>query len=139
MALVDRLEGIVHEPTQSEGDGFDLTLAAVYEVSEPGRVDFGGGELEHAELQQHDTELRDADDEYEWYNLQAGQYLLEHNESLIDNGPAITVQPRRALLERGASHPTISANSLPRLPLAVGGAGIKLKENARISTLKIPD
>lgn len=46
-----------------------------------------------------------------------------------------TLQTRTELLERGATHPTLSVTTLPRVPLSVGGEGLKLKENARVSTL----
>ena len=129
------LDGIVHEPTQGEGRGFDLTVAAVSEIVEPGRVDFGGGELEAAGIESHPTQQRDPGDEYGWWHLDAGQYLLEYNESLTVDDLAVTLQPRAALLERGASHPALRVTALPRVPLAVGGAGLRLKENARVSTL----
>ena len=129
------LDGIVHEPTQSEGRGFDLTLAEVYEVAEPGRVDFGGGELEDATVHPHDSETRHPDDDYEWWHLDAGQYLIEYNESLTSDDMAFTLQTRDDLLTRGAFHPTLRVADLSRVPLSVGGAGVRLKENARVSTL----
>lgn len=127
------LDGIVHEPTQTEGRGVDLTVSEVYEITGPGRVDFGGGELEPAETAPHDSEKRNPEDDYEWWHLDAGQYLIEYNESLTSSDMAFTLQTRTELLERGASHPTLSVTSLPRVPLSVGG--IRLKENARVSTL----
>jgi hypothetical protein len=129
------LDGIVHEPTQSGGRGFDLTVTSVREVTTPGRVDFGGGELEAAETTPHASEKRDPDDDYEWFHLDAGQYLIEYNESLTSSDMAFTLQTRTELLEGGAFHPTLTVNSLPWVPLSVGGAGLKLKENARVSTL----
>jgi hypothetical protein len=129
------LDGIVHEPTQTEGRGFDLTVDEVYAVTGPGRVDFGGGELEPADVEPHDSEKRDPDDDYEWWHLDAGQYLVEYNESLAVDDMSFTLQTRDELLERGAFHPTLHVTDLPRVPLAVGDAGIRLKENARISTL----
>jgi len=129
------LDGIVHEPTQTEGRGFDLTVDEVYAVTGPGRVDFGGGELEPGDVEPHDSEKRDPDDDYEWWHLDAGQYLVEYNESLAVDDMSFTLQTRDELLERGAFHPTLHVTDLPRVPLAVGGAGIRLKENARISTL----
>lgn len=125
---------IVHEPTQRSDEGFDLTVAEIYEITEPGRIDFGGGELEAAGVVAHDTAKRNPDDDYEWWTLSAGQYLLAYNESLTGERP-VTVQPRTELLERGATHPTVTVSELPRLPLSVGGAGLKLKENARVSTI----
>jgi len=129
------LEDIVHEPTQTEGRGFDLTVANVYEVDTPGRVDFGGGELEPAETADHPSQKRNADDDYEWWHLDAGQYLLEYNESLDGGDMSFTLQTREELLERGAFHPTLSVSKLPTVPLSVGGAGIRIKENARVSTV----
>jgi hypothetical protein len=129
------LSGIVHEPTQSEGRGFDLTVGAVYEVTGPGRVDFGGGELDAATLGAHPSESHDPDDDYEWWHLSAGQYLVEYNESLSSTDVQFTLQTRDELLARGAFHPTLHVTDLPRVPLAVGGAGLQVKENARVSTL----
>ncbi|MEF8777053.1 MAG: dCTP deaminase [Haloarculaceae archaeon] len=132
--IADAVEGIVHEPTQTEGRGLDLTVTDVHEVTGPGRVDFGGGELEDAETTRHDRQYRNPDDEYEWWHLEAGQYLIEYNESLAD-GATAAVQTREELLARGAFHPTLEVASLARIPLGVGGAGLRLKENARVSTV----
>jgi len=134
----DYVTDIVHEPTQTAGTGFDLTVAEVYEIVEPGRIDFGGGELEPAGTVPHKSEKRDPDDDYEWWSLGAGQYLLEYNESLTGEA-TVTLKPRTELLERGATNPTLHVESLPRLPLTVGGAGLKLKANARVSTIVAPD
>ncbi|QLH77114.1 dCTP deaminase [Halosimplex rubrum] len=130
------VDGIVHEPTQTEGRGLDLTVAEVYEVAEPGRVDFGGGELEAADLDPHDRQYRDEDDDYEWWHLDAGQYLIEYNESLsVPEDSVARVQTRDAVVARGAFHPTLALSSLAHVPLSVGGAGLRLKENARVSTV----
>ncbi|MFC7072548.1 dCTP deaminase [Halovenus rubra] len=132
--FTELVDGIIHEPTQTAGHGLDLTVANIYVVETPGRVDFGGGELEDASVSPHEREKRNPDDDYEWWNLDAGTYLIEYNESLV-GGTRVTVQPREAVLERGVSHPTIRVSSLPRVPLTVGGAGLKIKENARLSTV----
>ncbi|MEF8870145.1 MAG: dCTP deaminase [Haloarculaceae archaeon] len=135
MEYAQFVDGIVHEPTQTGGRGFDLTVADVYEVTAPGRVDFGGGELDAAEVSLHDSETRNPDDDYEWWHLDAGQYLVEYNESLASEDVLFTLQTRDELLARGAFHPTLHVSDLPRVPLSVGGAGLRLKENARVSTL----
>ncbi|MFW6436257.1 MAG: dCTP deaminase [Halococcoides sp.] len=130
------VEDLVHAPTQTDHAGVDLTVREVFEVTEPGRIDFGGSELDPAGLTPHERQFRRPDDEYQWWHLDAGQYLVAFNESL--DCPAdctVVVQPRDALLARGASHPTLRTDSLDRLPLSVGGAGVILKENARISTV----
>lgn len=134
----DRIENLVYEPVQVHDEGIDLTVSAMYEVEEPGQIDFGGDELEDADLAPVGTEKRDPDDDYEWWDLEAGQYVLQHNEFLAGEG-TLWVQPRNELLARGASHPTVRVNEhLPLLPLSVGGAGLGVKENARVSTL-LPD
>lgn len=132
--LADRIEGIVHEPTQVREDGrVDLTVANVHRIASPGRVDFGGGELDTAETEPIETALRNADDDYEWWHLGPGQYVIEHNERLSDE-TAVRLQTRTAVLERGAFHPTVTVSSFPSLPFSIGCAGLLLKENARITT-----
>jgi len=131
------VDGIVHEPTQTEGSGLDLTVSDVYEITEPGRVDFGGGELESAATEPHPTAKRNPDDDYEWWTLAEGQYLIEYNETLSPpEDVTLVVQTRDELLQRGAFHPTLHTQELARVPLSVGGAGLKIKENARISTVR---
>lgn len=137
MSLTDRVEGIVHEETQLHDRGLDLTLGEVHEVEEPGRVDFGGDELDEAGLSTHGTTRRDPGDEYEWWELDAGGYLLEYNESLTEGQP-LTLQTRGAVRARGAFHPTVTLEELGPMPFWVGGSGIRLKENARVSTLLVP-
>jgi hypothetical protein len=132
--LARHVEGIVHEDTQVHGDGLDLTVAEVYAVDGPGRVDFGGGELETADLEPHERTWRNEGDDYQWWHLDAGQYLIEYNESFAGDA-RLTLQTRSELLARGAFHPTLSVRELDCVPLSVGGAGVRLKENARASTV----
>ena len=132
--LLSTVEGIVHEETQVRGRGIDLTVAEVLTVDFPGRVDFGGEELEPADCSPHERVWRDEDDDYQWWHLEPGQYLLEYNEFRSEETPAL-LQPREGLLERGASHPTLSVRELGPVPISVPEAGIRIKENARVSTL----
>ncbi|WP_135821833.1 dCTP deaminase/dUTPase family protein [Halostella litorea] len=132
--IASHVDGLLHEQTQVRDRGVDLTAAEVYEVTAPGRVDFGGSELTDAERTPHDRVRRNEGDDYEWWHLDAGQYLVEYNESVAGDA-VLTVQPRCELRERGASHPTLTVAELGPVPLSVGGAGIRLKENARISTV----
>ncbi|WP_232686889.1 dCTP deaminase [Halobacterium zhouii] len=132
--LTERVEGIVHEDTQVHERGLDLTVADVYEARKPGRVDFGGGELEPTDIDAVDTELHNEDDDYEWWNLDGGTYLLEYNESLTEGDP-LRVQTRDELRHRGAFHPGVYTATLDPMPLTVADGGIRLKENARVSTV----
>lgn len=132
--LFDRLEGTVHKETQVGERGVDLTAGRILEVVRPGRVDFGGDERSSAGLTACRRQFRNPDDDYGWWNLTAGSYLLEFNESLTGEDP-VRLEPGRALVDRGASHPTVTTADLGRVPLSVGGVGLKIKQNARVSTV----
>jgi deoxycytidine triphosphate deaminase len=139
MDLTEHVEGLVHEPTQAGERGLDLTVDAVYRVTGPGRVDFGGGELEAAEREPVATEQRDPDDDYGWWTLSGDVYLVAFNERLSAPADrAFVLQTRDAVRARGAFHPTLHLagdDALEAVPLAVGDGGIAVKENARLSTL----
>lgn len=132
--LADRVEGIVYEETQVHDRGLDLTVAAVAVIEDPGRIDFGGGELDTASLDRVPTELRTPGDDYEWWYLTEGQYVIEYNEALTGEEP-VWLQPRNELLERGGAHPTVRVERLGQMPLSVSRGGVRIKENARVSTL----
>ena len=136
--LTSHVDGLLHEETQVTDRGLDLTVSEVFVVDDPGRVDFGGGELEDATLSAHEKRWRDENDDYQWWHLDGGQYLLEYNETLTTDRPLL-VQTRDELLARGAFHPSIRATSLDPVPLTVPPSGIRLKENARVSTLLPPE
>ncbi|TYL37812.1 dCTP deaminase [Natronococcus pandeyae] len=134
--LAEYVDNLVYEPVQVHEHGIDLTVSAIYEVAAPGRIDFGGDELEDADLEPVPTELRDPDDEYGWWELDGGQYVFQHNEFLTDLETPLLLQPTNELLARGGSHPTVQvASHLPLMPLTVAGGGLEIKENARVSTL----
>ena len=131
------VDNLVYGPVQLHEAGVDLTVGAVYEVTNPGRLDFGGDELEDAELEPVETIARDPDDEYEWWTLEVGHYVIQHNEFLAEDDVELFLQARNDLLARGGSHPSLVVEGhLPLVPLSVGGAGLSLKENARVSTLR---
>lgn len=134
--LLSAVEELVHEPTQRREDGLDLTVAAVYDLDGAGAVDFGGGELAAADVTERSPEKRDSEDDYGWWEPAGETVLLEYNERLT-GGVRARLEPRPELLERGASHPTVTVDRLPRVPLSVPAAGLALKENARVSTLRL--
>ena len=134
--LTEIVDNLVYEPTQVHDYGIDLTVSAIYEVAGPGRLDFGGDELEDADLEPVATEPRNPDDDFEWWHLSEGQYVVQYNEFLSGVDDPLLLQPRNELLARGGSHPTLRVFShLPLLPLSVPAGGIQIKENARISTV----
>ncbi len=135
-ALAEYVDNLVYEPVQVHEHGIDLTVAAVYEVAAPGSIDFGGDELADADLEPVPTELEAPDDEYGWWHLEGGQYVIQHNEFLTGLESAAQLQPRNELLARGGSHPSMLVRDhLPLMPLSVADGGLRLKENARVSTI----
>lgn len=133
--LAAYVDGLVHEPTQVHDGVVDLTVSDVHHVTEPGSVDFGGGELAVAETEPLEPGQRDPGDEYGWWTLDHGTFLLEYNETIDPpGGERLVLQTRDAVLARGAYHPTLRLRSLDRVPVTVGD-GIRLKENARVTTV----
>jgi len=139
MDLTAFVDDLVYKPTQTDSPGLDLTVASISRITGPGRVDFGGGELEAAQTESLSTEKRDPGDDYGWWNLTEGVYLIEYNETLVaPDDVRFVLQTRRAVRTRGAFHPTVHLvgdQSLGSVPLTVGEGGIKIKANARLSTL----
>jgi hypothetical protein len=133
--VADRLSGIVHEGTQVRDDGVDLTVASVAVVADRGRVDFGGGELAPATLSPLAPERRHPDDDYGWWDLDEGTYVVEYNEALAGDDP-VSLRPREELLEAGGGHPTLSTSDPGPVPLTVARGGLSVKENARLSTVR---
>ena len=136
--LTTLVSGLLHEETQVTERGLDLTVSEVLGVETPGRVDFGGDELDDANLSAHDKVWRNDEDEYQWWHLDGGQYLVEYNET-FSTDRALTVQIRDEVRVRGAFHPTLELTELGRVPFSVAPGGIRLKENVRISTVLPPE
>lgn len=134
-----RVDGLIHLDTQRAAAGIDLTAGEIFRLTGPGSLDFGGGELEAADRAKVVPELRDGDDDYGWWELRAGSYVVRYNESLdLEDGELAHVFPLERVLVAGASHAAFVADG-PREPLeallSVGAAGCNIKENARVSRL----
>ncbi|WP_435181943.1 dCTP deaminase [Halorussus sp. AFM4] len=136
--LTTLVDGLLHEETQVTDRGLDLTANEVLRVETPGRVDFGGDELDDPNVSAHEKVWRNEDDDYQWWHLSAGQYLVEYNESIAADRP-LRVQTREAVRRMGAFHPTLEVTDLGRIPLSVAPGGIRIKENARVSTVLPPE
>lgn len=134
-----RVDGLIHLDTQQAAAGIDLTAGEIFRLTGPGSLDFGGSELEAAERAKVEPELRDEDDDYGWWELEPGSYLVRYNESLAPaDGELAVVFPLERLLLAGASHAAFVADGR-REPLqallSVGAAGCHIKENARVSRM----
>lgn len=134
------LDGVVHFDTQAAARSIDLTVAAVFRLAGPGQIDFGGSEFGEAPLEELPAEQSDPEDDYGWWTLREGTYLAEFNERLsLEEGHVAFIQPHERLIAAGASHAgRFAQDSSPqplRVVLSVGAHGLRIKENARLSTL----
>jgi deoxycytidine triphosphate deaminase len=139
--IVGYLSKLIYRDTQVQKSWVDLTAKEIYFMESWGSLDFGGSELKIGSKKKHPTVKRKEEDKYGWWDLMAGQYLLEFNEVLsLPDGTIGVLQPRPELLANGVSHPTLlvtSGEDLPLIPLLVGNVGARIKENARVSRLYV--
>ena len=135
------LDGIIHWDTQQASRGADLTVGQVFELTSPGRLDFGGSAYAAAGREEIAPVKTHAEDDYGWWRLDAGTYIVRYNETLrLAADQHARLAPLDRLLQAGASHPTLTLED-PSGPLehllTVGSAGCYLKENCRISRLTV--
>lgn len=144
-ALYNRVENITYGPKQQMENYVYLTVKAIYLVAEKGALDFGGSEYAHSKIVAIQPEMASKEDQYGWWDLKAGSYLVEFNET-INPFPqnAARIVPSHHLLRNNAYHPeiyfTLEKDELEKykqIPLVIGEPGLKIKQNARISCLYI--
>ena len=136
-----QLDGLVHLDTQRAATGIDLTVDAVYRTTGHGQLDFGGSEVAEAPREKITPTLDAPEDDYGWWTLEEGTYVVEYNESLrLDDGQRALLRPLERTLLAGAHHPafclTDSRDPLHALFL-VTRMGCRLKENCRLTRLEI--
>ena len=135
-----QLDGIVHRDTQLSNYGVDLTVEAVFKLTSPGALDFGGSEEEVADRSELAPELENPDDDYGWWKLPSGTYLIRYNERYAPKVRGVAhVTPHPRLMQAGAHHPSFEPDSEGTLEtlLMVGDNGIHLKENCRVSKITV--
>lgn len=140
-ALAQQLDGLVHLDTQRAPNGLDLTVDRVYRTAGHGQLDFGGGEFEAAPRERITPVLDDPDDDYGWWTLEAGAYVVRYNESLtLTEEQQARVYPLERTLHAGGHHGTFLLDE-GRDPLetlfVVTRMGCRLKENCRVSRLVV--
>lgn len=142
-AIADQLDGLVHFDTQQAPQGIDLTVDALYRTMGHGQLDFGGSEFEAAPRARLTPVLDDPEDDYAWWTLQEGAYIVQYNESLtLDEGQQARISPLNRTLRAGAHHGTFVVDT-GRDPLetllVVTHRGCRFKENCRLSRLVITE
>lgn len=139
--IVARTEALVHADTQLADHGLDLTVGAIYALTGPGRLDFGGSEFEGAAREELRPKLASPEDDYGWWSLSSGAYLAVYNERVrLEEGEIGRIESLPRLLKAGVSHASWSFTGSPdelSSLLFVSPAGCRLKENCRISRLSV--
>ncbi len=137
----ERVDDLVHFDTQSAELGLDLTVSDVYRFEGPGHLDFGGSEFRDAQIEPIETELKHEDDDYGWWTLDPGTYLIQYNETVRPGDEELAlVAPLERLERAGASHDSLwvdTSNEPLEVQMTVGSGGVHLKENFRASRLQI--
>lgn len=131
------LEDTVYKDKQVGPLGVHITVDVVLRLTDCADIDFGGGEMKPAGTEPVATEKRSPDDDYAWWNLEQGTYLVRFNERLKDGAPPVLLVPDARLLRCGgdlsaalpSSHEIIAVLRVPE-------KGVCIKENARVAVLR---
>ena len=133
------VDGIIHEETQLAETGIDLTVNRITTPASPADLDFGGGEENQGDLEVIEPANRSSGDDYGWWNLEAGIYIISFNEDIDVADSLGVIGPLERLTSGGSVHsPLVFTGHLERKPVVyVPEPGLNIKENARISRLMI--
>jgi hypothetical protein len=131
---------LVYFPKQTNVIGLDLTVKKIYSLQSQGALDFGGSEFLQANKTLIDPKIEN-DPKYGWWTLNKAEYIVEFNEILIHKEYFAIVFPHDRLQMTGCYHSPFIVNpatSEEHIPLStlliVFSEGVRIKENARIST-----
>jgi len=138
---VQRVRNLVSEKHQVHHYAVELTARVIHSLNPTGEVDFGGSEYVPALAVPLPTHQKHSQDRYQWWTLVHGAYQVEFNESLeLAEDEIALLEPHERLLRAGAEHPVQflrgRVNPLTTL-LTVGCARVQLKQNARISIVRV--
>ena len=138
---IHRIKNSIHKNTQIGEDKVYLTVKQIYSLDKKGSLDFGGSELNLAKRKPLLPKKKLIEDKYGWWNLNQGTYLVEFNEQIELKEKEIAIlESREELLHNCSFHPLrimTPEEELSFIPLNVGSQGIDIKQNARISVLRI--
>jgi hypothetical protein len=140
--LTDIVTNFIHEETQfpDDRDAAYLTVNRVGKPAQKGTLDFGGSEYTEADIEWIDPEKKSSDDKYGWWELDEGLYHVEFNEGLDPDGETVIFQTWKNALRNGIAHSSeVIEKSRDQLfaELQVGECGVGIKENARISEVRV--
>ena len=136
-----RVTGLVSPKHQVHGYSIDLTAKQIYELDPSGQVDFGGTEYVAGGRHPMASLRRHKEDRYSWWDLARGCYVVEFNENVaLEPNEIAILEPDERLMRCGAMHSTSfvrgQGERLETL-LVVGKMSMQIKQNARISRVRI--
>lgn len=136
--LKESWDSLIYAPKQLGTASLDLTVKKIFRIDSPGSLDFGGSEYRPSGSQLITPKIED-DPEYGWWTLTEGHYKIEYNEALSHEACFAIVFPHQRLHLTGCFHSSfIVQSSVESNPiqgsLVVENDGVRIKENARIST-----
>jgi len=138
--IIGLIGNTIHKETQQNDHYLDLTVKHIFLLSGKGAVDFGGSDHIIRPRKEIPAQKKESEDEYGWWHLTGGTYLIQFNESMELGELAGIITPHTRLLNSGAFHAPriVTGNmSVVEIHLMVGTQGIDIKENARVSSLYI--
>ena len=134
------VESLIHAKTQIQGYQIHLTVGQIARLSGSASFDFGGSEFADCAKELLSPDRPDPDD-YGWWTLHAGTYLMEFNEGLdLPSGHVAVLQPWGQAAANGLTHPTRVLTGRHRaisVPVTVRDVEIRVKENARLAELLV--
>lgn len=132
------IEDMINEKIQVRSNSVDFTVCEVLKLKTEGSLDFGGGEFEASNVDKVEPVKREEDDDYGWWTLSGGTYLVRYNESISQLEGCGLLSPHPNLMLSGCTHPTLLLKEWKKdyvVPLEVQKEGVRIKQNARISKL----
>lgn len=139
--VADLVEHLIKADVQQHDYETDLTIAAVYRLTGPGAIDFGGSEARRAPREEIAAHKVAPEEKYGWWDLGPGTWIIRFNEvPRLGTSHIAFVQPHERLVEAGATHPSFwfrGTRDAVETLLSVGPGGVRIKQNARASKLLI--
>lgn len=135
------IEGYINLELQLTPNGFDLTVANVFDFDKPGALDFSNKEREVPEGKEIIPTKKIPEDKFGWWHLKKGSYKVRSNETV--NLPYDLVGlafSRTSLLRMGAftQHGIWDAGFKGKgefILVVENPKGLRLKQNARIAQM----
>ena len=135
------LSGFIDLNTQLTPNGFDLTVAQIFEFKSPGALDFSNKERNLPETIQLRPRKLKQKDKFGWWKLKKGCYKIMTNEIVkLPNDLIAVAFSRSSLLRMGVFVQTAvwDAGFVGRsefMLVVENASGLRLKQNARVAQL----